>query len=82
MSHNVTEGEEIHPKRVAEVSRGQSRSCSRQGFQGTARNVKQEQQVMGLSSFPVLPRPKAGPHASEALQCRKAEQQDRPSRKR
>ena len=31
MSHNVTEGEEIHPERVAEVSRGQSRSCSRQG---------------------------------------------------
>jgi hypothetical protein len=30
--HNVTEGEEIHPDRAAEVSRGQSRSCSRQGY--------------------------------------------------
>jgi hypothetical protein len=30
---------------------------------------------MGLSSFPVLPRPPAGPHAIEALQCRKAEKQ-------
>jgi hypothetical protein len=37
------------------------------GFQGTPRNVKQEQQVMGLSSFPVLPRPPAGPHAVEKL---------------
>jgi hypothetical protein len=36
-------------------------------FQGTPRNVKQEQQVMGLSSFPVLPRPPAGPSAVEAL---------------
>ncbi len=31
----VTEGEAIHPDRVAEVSSGQSRSGSRQGFQGT-----------------------------------------------
>jgi hypothetical protein len=28
----VTEGEAIHPDRVVEVSRGQSRSCSRQGY--------------------------------------------------
>jgi hypothetical protein len=32
MSHNVTEGEEIHPDRAAEVSRGRSRSCSRRGY--------------------------------------------------
>jgi hypothetical protein len=35
MSQNVTEGEEIHSDRAAEVSRGQSRSCSRQGYGGT-----------------------------------------------
>jgi hypothetical protein len=36
-------------------------------FQGTPRNVKQEQQVMGLSSFPVLPRPPTGPPAKQRL---------------
>jgi hypothetical protein len=41
MSHNVTEGEAIHPDRVAEVSRGQSSSCSRRGFQCR----KAEQQI-------------------------------------
>jgi len=35
MSQNVTEGEAIHSDRVAEVSRGQIRSCSRQGYWGT-----------------------------------------------
>jgi hypothetical protein len=34
MSHNVTEGEEIHPEHVAEVTRWHIRSCRRQGFQG------------------------------------------------
>ena len=40
-------------------------------FQGTPRNVKQEQQVMGLSSSPVLPRPPAGSHATECLRREK-----------
>jgi hypothetical protein len=35
MSHNVTEDEAIHPDRVAEVSRGQSRSCRRRRYGGT-----------------------------------------------
>ena len=32
MSQNVTEGEAIHSDRAAEVSKGRSRSCSRQGY--------------------------------------------------
>jgi hypothetical protein len=37
MSHNVSEGEEIHPDRATAVSKGRSRSCSRQGYGGTPR---------------------------------------------
>jgi hypothetical protein len=36
-------------------------------FQGTVRNIKQEQQVMGLTFLPALPRPPAGPPASDGL---------------
>jgi hypothetical protein len=32
MSQNMTEEEAIHPDRVAEISRGQSRSGSRRGY--------------------------------------------------
>jgi hypothetical protein len=39
-------------------------------FQGTARNIKQEQQVMRLAFLSALPRPPAGPPASEEARKR------------
>ena len=40
VTDSVTKGEAIHLDRVAEVSKGHSRSCCRQGFQG--RKVEQQ----------------------------------------
>ena len=44
VTKKVTEDEAIHPDRVAEVSKGQSRSGSRQGYGGTP-SRKAEQQI-------------------------------------